>query len=269
MRLNQKQFEKFAALVKDKLGIHLNESKREMLQAKVDKLLRKSGITCYDEYYNLIVSGKDNMWLNFVDEITIHKTHFFREDNHFNFIRDKLDKILSHNPRIINNSEIKAWSSACSTGDEAYTLAMVLKEYLPPAVNIKILATDVSTQVIKEAREAKYILGAEDAINSYFLTKYFEKTEKMHKVSDVIRNLITFRQFNLITPFPFRDTFDIIFCRNVMIYFDIQTQEQLIRKFYDVLSPGGLLFIGHSESLSQKQYKFKYVHPTIYMKDDI
>lgn len=266
--LSDRQFEKFRDLVKRKIGVNLNEGKRELVQSKVSKLMRETGITCYDEYYEQVSKGKGKIWSSFVDHITIHKTNFFREDNHFNFIRDKIDNILSSNPQILANREIKVWSSACSTGDEAYTLAMVLKEYMPPGINIKILATDISTLVVQEAQNAEYVLDREDIINPYFLQKYFKKIGNIYKIPDEIKSLVTFRTFNLMDPFPFKNKFDIIFCRNVMIYFDVQTQEELIKKFYHVLTHGGLLFIGHSESLTQRQYKFKYLQPTIYIKNE-
>jgi len=264
--LSQRQFEKFRELVKKRLGIHLSDAKKDMVQSKVTKLMRDAGISSYDEYYDLIYNSKNSLWSVFVDNITIHKTNFFREDNHFNFIRDKIDHILKFNPRILRNQEIRIWSSACSTGDEAYTIAMVLKEYIPSGINIKILATDVSSLVIQEAQNAEYILDSGDVINPYFLNKYFKKFSNIYKITDEIKNLVTFRTFNLMDNFPFRNNFDIIFCRNVMIYFASETQAELIKKFYNALTRGGLLLIGHSESLTQIQYKFKYVQPTIYMR---
>ncbi len=266
--LSQKQFERFSSLVKEKLGIHLNENKKDMVQAKVSKLMRKEGISCYDAYYDLVRSHKKGIWKDFVDNITIHKTNFFREDGHFDFIKNKIEYIIKTNSRIYNNQEIRVWSSACSTGDEPYTIAMVLKEYLPAGIRPKILATDVSSAVISEAVNGEYVLDQEDKINAYYLQKYFKKVGISYKIANDIKNLITFRTFNLMDSFPFQSRFDIIFCRNVMIYFDSKTQEELVRKFYNVLTSGGLLFIGHSESLTQKQYKFKYIQPTVYMKTE-
>jgi len=267
-KLNDNQIRKFSELVKDRLGMHIGESKKELLQSKISKLMRDNCIEEVDKYYDLVLNTKDKFWPIFVDEITIHKTNFFREDNHFKFMRDQLQLILEKNPRIIRNGEIRVWSSACSTGDEAYTLGMVLKEYLPVGIEIKILATDVSSKVIAEAQKAEYILDQEDLIDNYFLLKYFNKSERGYQVTQDIKNLVTFRTFNLMTPFPFQNNFDIIFCRNVMIYFDSETQTRLIKKFYDVITHGGLLFIGHSESLTQKQYRFKYLQPTIYIKGE-
>lgn len=266
-KLNDTQFNKFKVLIYDKLGIHISEAKREMIQSKVGKLMRAVDIDCQDEYYDFLLSNRKNQhWANFVDEVTIHKTNFFREDNHFEFIRNKVDSIFKQNPKILKNNEIRVWSSACSNGKEAYTLAIVLKEYLPAGMNIKILATDISSGVISTAQKAIYKLDPEDMINPYFLSKYFNKIDNEYEVIQELKNLVTFRTFNLMDSFPFQNSFDIIFCRNVMIYFDFKTQENLIKKFYDVLQVGGLLFIGHSESLNQKQYKFKYVQPTVYLK---
>ena len=267
-KIKDKQFDKFTKLIYEKLGIHITEAKREMIQSKVSKLMRAVNIECFDEYYDFLLSNnKTGHWSKFVDEITIHKTNFFREDNHFEFIRNKLDSIFKHNPRILRNNEIRVWSSACSNGKEAYTLAIVLKEYLPSYMNIKILATDVSPGIIEKAQKAVYTLDPEDMINPYFLEKYFNRVGSEYEVVQELKDLVTFRSFNLMDNFPFKNTFDIIFCRNVMIYFNFETQEELIKKFYNVLPTGGLLFIGHSESLNQKKYKFEYIQPTIYMRN--
>ena len=143
---------------------------------------------------------------------------------------------------------------------------MVLKEYLPVRIDIKLLATDISAGTVANAQKGEYILDTEDLISPYFLGKYFTRNDRKYKVNREIKNLVTFRAFNLMESFPFRNNFDIIFCRNVMIYFNSATQKELVEKFYNALTPGGLLFIGHSESLSQIQYKFKYIQPTIYMR---
>lgn len=265
-KLSQKQFNKYCELIKTKLGISVSNAKFDMIEGKLVKLSKKSGINCFDEYYNFILSNNNGAWGAFVDEITIHKTNFFREDNHFNFLKTNISQILEQNPRILLNNELRVWSSACSSGEEAYTIAMVLSEYVPPNIKIKILATDISEKVIKEAQIGEYTLDSEDLINNYYLSKYFTKNSSKHCILEDLKKLITFRTFNLMNNFPFQNSFDIIFCRNVMIYFDNTTQEELINKFYDVTVKNGLLFIGHSETLNQKQHKFKYVQPTIYKK---
>jgi len=265
--LTEKQFEKYEKLIYEQLGISYRQAKREMLQSKLNKLLRREGISCYDEYYNLLLSNNNGkIWNNFVDEITIHKTDFLREENHFDYIKANINNIFQNNPRIIKNNEIRIWSSACSTGEEPYTIAMILKDCLPESMNIKILGTDISNKVVSHAQKGAYDLSELSVFNSYQIHQYFDKVEDKYIIKSEIKDLITLRTFNLMEHFPFKNNFDIIFSRNVMIYFDNSTQEKLIKKYYNVLTTGGLLFIGHSESLTQKQYKFKYIHPTIYMK---
>jgi chemotaxis protein methyltransferase CheR len=268
-KLTPDQFEMYKKLIKSDLGIKITEAKMDMLQGKLFKLIKKAGCShCYDEYYKLITSNNkvNDYWESFVDVITVHKTHFFREDDHFKFIRSKIDEILAKNPQILRQKEIKVWCSACSTGDEAYTIAMVLRESLGTDVDIKILATDISEKVLLDAQRGQYSLDEEDAVSPYYLSKYFVQNEDGYQVTDEIKNFIRFRKFNLMNDFNFKTTFDIIFCRNVMIYFDDKTQEELINKFYNVIAKGGLLFIGHSESINIKQHNFKYLYPTIYSK---
>lgn len=265
-KLSIKQFEKFRSLIKDKLGIEFNDAKRDMLESKIERLMRQAGVSDSEDYYYLITKGQNKYWIDFVDYITIHKTSFFREDNHFIFLKDKIQNILRLNKRIDERGEIRVWSSACSTGNEAYTIAMVLKECLPGNIQPKILATDVSAGVIPTAIKGEYFLSSEDLINSYYLNKYFTRKGAAYCINTDIKHLITFRTFNLMENFPFRDKFDIIFCRNVMIYFPPDKVEALVKRFYEALVPGGLLFIGHSESLIHKQYNFRYVQPTIYMR---
>jgi chemotaxis protein methyltransferase CheR len=265
--INNSLLEKFRALIYENWGIHLNQNKMELLQSKLDKLIRKYSLNSYEEYYQLLTTGVNQQyWWEFVDEITIHKSSFFRENNHFEFIRSQLRLIFEHNPRILKTNEIKVWSAGCSTGEEPYTLAMVLKEWLPEGISIKILATDISSRTLSIAQSGRYSSSIKKDMDQYFLIRYFTRTGEDYEAVSGIKELITFRLFNLMDPFPLKDTFDIIFCRNVMIYFDINIQQALIQKFYDYLALGGLLFIGFSESLLNKQHGFQYVQPTIYMK---
>jgi chemotaxis protein methyltransferase CheR len=266
--LNEGQFQKFSRLIYDQLGIHIQSVKKEMLKTKLDKLMRQQGIASYDEYYQRLTrDGKPEDWVRFSDEITINKTDFFRENHHFEFIQKQLQNIMDLNPRIQKEGLIRVWSAGCSTGEEPYTLAMVLRETLPAAIQVKILATDLSHRVLVAAQRGVYNAADVAVINPYYLQRYFSRQRDAWKVTQEIKDLITFRQFNLMEHFPFQNKFDMIFCRNVMIYFDPQTQQDLVNRFYDVLIPGGLLFIGHSESLTNKRHHFQYLQPTIYRKN--
>lgn len=265
--MNTKEYLKYSDLIYNTLGIRLKEEKKDMVLSKVGKLMRENNIESYGEYYDFLMYNKGRApWDRFIDEITIHKTDFFRENGHFEYISSNINSIIKNNPRIIGNREIRVWSAASSTGEEPYTLGIVLKETLPENINIKILATDVSNKVIKHALNGIYDKKIQMEINPLYLNKYFTRQGDKYKICREIRETVTFRTFNLMSEFPFKNNFDMIFCRNVMIYFTPEVQENLIKKFHNVLTKGGLFFIGHSESLTGKQYTFKYLRPTIYIK---
>ena len=262
-----KEFGKYRQFIYENFGIHLSNVKKDTLKTKLHKLMSKNNLYSYDEYYYKLVTDKDKQHITeFINEITINKTDFFRENNHFDFIRNKIKFIFEKNQRILKNKEIRVWSAACSTGEEAYTLAFVLKECLSEEINIKILATDICSKVLSIAGKGIYPSRIKSEIDQYYLAKYFESSENNYKVIDSIKHLVTVRQFNLMDMFPFSNTFDMIFCRNVMIYFDLKVQQNLLDKFYSFITPGGLLFLGHSESLINKKHRYQYIQPTIYMK---
>lgn len=264
---NDAQFCKFRSFIYEKFGIILAEEKKQVLENKIHKLMNKYNISSYDTFINLLCSEETSaLFLDFVSQITINKTDFFREMSHFEFIKRNIELIFNKNSRIRKSNEIRVWSSACSSGQEPYTIAMVLKETLPPDIIIKILATDIDSRILFDAQTGVYPLSITSEVELHYLDKYFEKVNNSYMISDEIKSLVTFRLFNLMNPFPFKNTFDIIFCRNVMIYFDFAVQQKLFDKFYEVITPGGVLFIGHSESLTGKNHQFKYIEPTIYMK---
>ena len=267
-KMSEKEFELFTSFIYDNFGIHLTESKRHMLELKIQRLVHANGMDGYTEYYNMISNTKEReKIIDFLNEITINKTDFFREINHFNYIKNNIDLILKKNPRINITKEIRVWSAACSTGEEPYTLAMVLKEILPENIRIKILATDISHRALGKALTGKYGSEIKNQVDPIFLSKYFKKILDGYEVKNEIKDLISFRSFNLKSTFPFKHGFDIIFCRNVMIYFDKSFQEILVDKFYTNTVRGGLFFIGHSESLTYIKNRYKYVQPTIYTRD--
>lgn len=253
------------------MGIFTDASKKNILSQKLSKLMEKAGVESSDKYYHYIVSPpisdfQKKIKDDFLDTVTVHKTNFFRENNHFELLTKVINEIVENSPTARLTGEIRVWSSACSTGEEAYTLAMLFKEILPPGIRAKILATDISPDSIRKALTATYKFGPEDNITPYYIKKYFNKIGNEWEISEEIKKSVTFRLFNLVENFPFKNPFDIIFCRNVMIYFDRDVQEKLVNKFYDSLVPKGFLFIGHSESLLQLKHKFSYYEPTVYRK---
>lgn len=265
--LTQKMFLTFRDFIHENYGIYYADVKKDLLNLKLNRCLIKSGVETYNDYFNLVSSVKDSIYINhFLSEITVNKTNFFRENDHFEFIKNKLEYIYSKNPNIKINKEIKVWSMACSTGQEAYTTAMVLNEIMPDNIKIKILATDISSRVLKAASEGIYSGDIETEVNPFYLNKYFVKSNDQYMVKNDIKRLITFRHFNLMNPFPFSGQFDIVFCRNLMIYFDLETQKELLQKIYDCLAQGGILIIGKSESILSKYHSFKHIVSSIYIK---
>jgi len=271
INFEQRYLDLFCEYLYKNMGIYIEDKKRNLLSQKLVKLINESDIKSLGEYYHFIVAPsiteKQKALKNkFIDTVTIHKTNFFRENNHFEFIKRNIGQIIEESPTIRTTREIRIWSSACSTGEEAYTLAMLFNEILPCDIKAKILATDISPESIHKALTGLYKFGPEDNITNYYINKYFSKNGDNWAVSDEIKNYVTFRLFNLMEPFPFHNPFDIIFCRNVMIYFNREIQEKLVNNFYSSLGDNGLLFIGHSESLIQVKHNFSYHEPTIYKK---
>lgn len=253
------------------MGIYIEDNKKNLLAQKLSKLMLDAGIDNAGEYYHFIVSPpisehQKDLKDIFIDTVTVHKTNFFRENNHFEFIQRNISEIIAASPSAKMTGELRIWSSACSTGEEAYTMSMLFKEILPSNIKAKILATDISPDAIRKALTGIYRFGPEDNITNYYINKYFTKTGDDWVISNDVKSHVTFRLFNLMDPFPFKNPFDIIFCRNVMIYFDKVVQEKIVNEFYRSLAPKGFLFIGHSESLIQLKHDFKYHEPTIYRK---
>ena len=260
-------FIKYRQFILDKYGIFFSDVKKGLLYSKVCKLMRINEISDFEEYLNILMNPSNpELITEFINEITVNKTEFFRENAHFEFLKNEMPLIMKKNTRIIKNHEIRVWCSACSTGQEPYTIAMILKDLFDSQINLKILATDISSKVIKIAQEGRYPLEIQNEIPPDYLTKYFKKGEREFKATQELKDSVVFRMFNLAEPFPFTKQFDIIFCRNVMIYFDFAMQERLLTKFYQSLCTSGLLFIGHSETLLNKKNAFTYLKPTIYIK---
>jgi Methylase of chemotaxis methyl-accepting proteins len=265
--LSDTQYHKYSRFINHSVGINLGETRKEILEVKLRKLMVRAGVNSYGNYYKLLLNSPNNQPVirEFINEITVNKTEFFRENTHFSFLENNTGFILERNPRILQNQEIRAWCAGCSTGEEAYTLAMVLQESFPWQ-DIKILATDINTAVLQKAVKGRYSNLIKHDINMLYLSKYFRRTDSGFDICNAIKDKVVFRQFNLVHEFPFKKGFDIIFCRNVMIYFDSAMQNKLLHKFYEALVPGGMIFIGHSEAINQTELNYTYIQPAVYMK---
>lgn len=267
--LSDSDFSKFSNLVYEKTGINLHYGKKQLLQSRANKILRNRGIKSYREYYNIIIEDKTESELHdFINLISTNVTHFFREEKHFDFMKNVWAKELN----IESMKSIDIWSAACSSGEEPYSIGIWLKELFPTStIPFNILSSDISTKVLNIANRAIYPKERIDNIDSSLIKKYFQEGNNSAmgyvKVKDDIKKMMTFKRINLIEPFTESKSFDIIFCRNVMIYFDLPTKEKIINKLYHHIKPGGYLFIGHSESLNGLNSPFKYVLPATYKKE--
>ncbi len=269
--IDSEYLELFCGHLYKTMGIFIEESQKPVLSQKLSKMMHDAGITDSSQFYHMILSppisqAQIDLQKHFTDIVTVHKTNFFRENNHFEFLKENIKDICDKSQSVYNTGQLRIWSAACSTGEEPYTLSMLMKEILPHGVTAKILATDISPDSLKKAMQGTYIFGPEDYIPLEYSVKYFTSLGNKKIIKDEVKNQVTFRLFNLMEPFPFKHPFDIIFCRNVMIYFDKIVQENLVNKFYNAMDKGGFLFIGHSESLIQLKHNFAYHAPTIYRK---
>jgi chemotaxis protein methyltransferase CheR len=239
-----------------------------LVKGRLLKRLHALGLDSFDDYLAYVEGDTSGQELaTMIDVLTTNKTSFFREPQHFTYLRQRLIPQLQQLRR-----PIRFWSAGCSSGEEPYSLAIVLREALPDIDqrDVRILATDISTRILAVARQAVYEQEKLSEIPAPLLYKYFTLVRcepiPAYRLKETVRALVRLARLNLMQQWPMRGPFDVIFCRNVMIYFDRQTQEWLVQRFWELLRPGGHLFIGHSESLSSVVHSFRYVQPAIYVK---
>lgn len=246
-------------------GIHMPPGKEGLVKARLAKRLNVLQLNSFEAYIDFVQNSSDELAI-MVDELTTNKTNFFREPAHFKFLTQHA---LTDLPQ---KRKMRIWSAACSTGEEPYTVSMQIHDSVTNLgqMDVRILATDISPTVLAKARAGVYEQNSMDGISEAQKRKYFtdvnNATSIAYRVSDQVRSLVTFARLNLMEPWSMQGPFDVIFCRNVMIYFDKETREKLIQRFYEILRPSGYLFVGHSESLSSLAHPFEYVQPAIYMK---
>ncbi|MDR1520525.1 MAG: hypothetical protein LBU23_10360 [Planctomycetota bacterium] len=270
-------FAKIRKYVYEKAKINLGDNKMELVRARFGKIIRQRQLKGFHDYFNWVrADASGDALREMLNAISTNLTSFFRENDHFVFLANTILPELAKNPTARSGGKIhfRVWSAGCSTGEEVHTAAIVISETIakPEEWDIKLLATDIDTEVVAHGRRGVYDRERVDSgvkrslIDKYFTPCLKENGREAYQVKDTLRRLITFRHLNLFSDWPFKRKFNLIFCRNVMIYFDRPTQESLINHYFEVLTPGGYLFIGHSESLSSISHKFEYVKPTIYQK---
>ncbi len=274
IELTEKDFHRISNLVYKHCGINLHAGKKELVRARLAKRLRKWNIDSFPDYLNYVFNdstGKEFSVL--IDLLSTNLTSFFRENKHFHFLgTNYLPKILERK-RKERNFKIRAWSAGCSSGEEAYSIAITLLKIFEDKGqwDIKVLATDISTRMLEVAKQGSYELGRIQTVPEILRKKYLirdkSSDEPVYKVSQKLKDTVVFKYLNLMGDWPVKGPLDFIFCRNVMIYFDKPTQQNLINRYTDLLDQGAVLFTGHSESLTGITHKLSYVQPTIYKKN--
>ncbi len=261
--LAPQEFEQIRQLAYRTFGLDLKQGKEELVSARLRRLVRHGGFRSFQDYYRHVVNDHTGEALaRMIDALATNHTSFLREPDHFDFLRQH---IL---PTLAARSHVEVWSAACSTGEEVWTLAFLLNDVLP-AQKIGVLATDISNKALGYAERAVYPVERCAAIPPQWLSKYFvPETDhtKAYAVTPRIRSLVRFRRVNLVEGFSWPQPFPVIFCRNVMIYFDRNTQEQVVNRIADFLEPGGYLFVGHAESLTRISHDLEYVRPAVYRR---
>nr|WP_024837132.1 protein-glutamate O-methyltransferase CheR [Clostridium sp. 12(A)] len=269
LTLSQQDFTRLVQFVKKNYGIDLSK-KMQLIMGRLSNTIITMGYSSFTEYIDHVTSSKNPADLEvMLNKLTTNYTYFMREEAHFNFFRDTILPYLLSTKK---NKVLSIWSAGCSSGEEPYTISMLLKESLGAQAALwdtRVLATDISQNALNAAKQAVYDEESLKNLSPSWKSKYFVNTAEpgIYSVSPAIKSNVIFQTFNLMDPIRFRLKFDVIFCRNVMIYFDQNTKDGLIQRFYDAAAPGGYLLIGHSETINKEKTPFKYIMPATYRKE--
>ncbi len=265
--LSDKEFELFKQLIYNESGIHFSNSNRTILESRLKERLRRSNTSSVMEYYNKILKDKEELKI-LLDSVTTNLTRFFRNTLHFQTLENYVIPDLVEYKEQRHDFKMRVWSAGCSTGEEPYSIAMVLKDKLDPKYRIEVIGSDLSLKSLMIAKEGFYPESRIGGVPEKYLTRFFEKKRDGYQIKEEIKAITRFDYHNLKYDSGLRNV-DILFCRNVIIYFDKAAQEQVINRFWEVMTNHSYLFIGHSESLFGMNTKFEFVKTkwaTIYRK---
>lgn len=263
--ISRAEFERFRGLMRRMAGIELPPAKMHMVSGRLAKRLREHQLSSFDDYYRLVTSGQAADELHrMVDLLTTHETYFFREPAHFKYLANQ---IL---PQVVAGSDFRIWSAASSTGEEAYSLAMVLMDRLGSSAGWEVFASDISREVLDKARNGVYAMSRTDGIPREYLRRYclrgIGRREGTLRVDETIRKRVRFAPVNLNESLAKAGQFDVVFLRNVLIYFDLEAKQKIVERILGQLKPRGWLIVGHSESLNGVSGALSPEHPTIYRR---
>lgn len=266
--ITDKEFLLIRDYIKDNYGINLTGEKKSLVYSRLKNTLDRLGLKDFTEYYNYLLKDKTgNASMTFIDKMTTNHTFFMREIDHFEYLKST---VLPYIERTAEDKDVRIWCAGCSSGEESYTLEMILTDYFKNKGNwnTELLATDISTVVLNKAIKGIYSNDKIKTLNENWKKNYFTPIDSDRvQVIDEIKNKITYRKFNLMnSKYPFKRKFQTIFCRNVMIYFDDETRTNLVKRFYDSSEKGAYLFIGHSETLNNIKTDYEYIMPAVYRK---
>lgn len=270
LTIKEDEFRQFADYIKSNYGIHFKKEKKTLIEGRLGNLLASLNFKSLTEYMDYVKADKTGQAATvMLDKITTNHTFFMREPAHFNYFRDTVLPWLHQTAR---NKDMRIWSAACSSGEEPFTLAMLIDEYFggnKAGWDTTILASDISQKVLDMAKTGIYSEEKMSDVPERWKKKYFkDQGSGQYMISDAIRREVVFGRINLMDEvFPFKKKMHVIFCRNVMIYFDNEVKEKLVNHLYEITEPGGYLFIGHSEGLNREKTRYRYIMPAVYRKD--
>jgi chemotaxis protein methyltransferase CheR len=268
MKLDDGEFKRLTSFIIQKYGINLTQ-KKTLVEGRLSNTVQQRGFKDFKSFIDMIFADRSGTeMINLLNKLTTNHTFFLREKEHYDFMKDVA---LPHFEKTKKNHKISIWSAACSSGEEPYTNIMAVREYFAgraAAWDVEVLATDISERVMNKAKEAIYHVDSMKNLPDTWKRKYFIKQDNdCYKVSDEVTKRVTFKTFNLMEPVPYKaNPYDIIFCRNVMIYFEHDTKIEVVKRLYDALVPGGYLFIGHAESITRDATQYQFIKPAIYRR---
>lgn len=267
LELTSQEFEKLCLFIKKKYGIDLFK-KKALIESRLNSFINSHAYDNYTHLIDDILNNKsDKLMILLLNKLTTNHTYFMREKEHFDYF-SKI--VMPYLKTSVKDKDLRIWCAGCSSGEEAYTLAILIAESLGCEKDNwerTLLATDISLNVLNKAKQGIY--SAQSLVNmpEEWVKKYFIKVDSLnYRICDAIKSQVVFKQINLMDPFQFKKPFDVIFCRNVMIYFDPATKNKLINNYFNITKPGGYLFIGHSETVAKHETKYTYVKPAVYRK---
>lgn len=267
--MTEQEFVRIYRYLKNRYGVDMSR-KKEIVQGRMENYLHNGGWSNYNEYMNAVEADMTgNLEKELVNLLTTNHTFFMREFEHFEFLKQVVLPWLKKKEE--RNKDLCIWCGASSTGEEPYMTAMLMKDFFGlehSSWDTKILATDISTEVLQQAVAGVYSKEQVAAIPEQWKRRFFKVSAdgERYEVTKEIKNEVIFRKFNLMDPFPFKRKMHVVFLRNVMIYFDNDTKKRLIQKVYDVMEPGGYLFIGRTETLDRSSTPFQLIQPSIFRK---